>query len=131
MDTHTKPSAYMDDTNTCNISNNITIPYIPLNNWVNVTMTLYGSRIDVYINGIVSKSIVLEGVPKQNNGDVYIGSSRGFTGKISNLRYYSRKLYVNEIEKLVKTGPNKKSLDSENEVNNYNYVSFNWYTNNV
>ena len=131
MDTYTKPSAYVTKLNACELSNNITIPHIPLNSWVNITITLYGSRLDVYINGIVSKSTILDGVPKQNNGDIYLGSSRGFNGKISNLRYYSRKLYVNEIQNLVKTGPNKKSLDSDMAADNYNYFAFNWYTHNV
>lgn len=129
MDTFIKPSAYTDSMGTCHIIDN-KIPHIPINSWVNITMTLYGSKLDVYINGTVAKSMILDGVPKQNTGDIYLGSSRGFTGKISNLRYMSRRLYIKEIQDLVKKGPNHKSLDSTNSIDNYNYVSFNWYTNN-
>ena len=132
MDTYTTPGAYLnEDTNTCIIENN-KITHIPLNSWVNIILTLYGSRLDVYINGTISKSIALKGVPKQNNGDVYIGSVNGFSGNISNLRYISRKLYTNEIQAVYKKGPNRSSLDTEQVANTaYNYFSLNWYTNNV
>jgi hypothetical protein len=130
MDTFTKPGAYTDSMGTCHITDN-KIPHMPLNSWVNIIMTVYGSKLDVYINGTIAKSIILEGVPKQNTGDVYVGAAHGFTGKISNLRYLSRKLYVDEIQQIVKKGPNHTSLDSKNSLDNYNYVSFNWYTNNV
>lgn len=132
MDTYTTPSAYIDVvSNECIINDN-KIPHIPLNSWVNIVLTLYGSTLDVYINGIISKSIALKGVPKQNNGDVYIGAVNGFSGNISNLRYISRKLYTNEIQEVFKKGPNKKMLDSDLNANTTNnYFSFNWYTHNV
>jgi hypothetical protein len=132
MDTYTNPGAYIDSsTNSCVISDN-KIHHIPLNSWVNIVLTLYGSNLDVYVNGIITKSIPLKGVPKQNNGDVYIGAANGFSGNISNLRYISRKLYINEIQDVYKKGPNKVILDSELNVDtSNNYFSLNWYTNNV
>jgi len=134
MDTYDLPGAYIDGTGTtpaCVIEDN-KIPHIPLNSWVNIILTLYGSTLDVYINGIITKSIQLRGVPKQNNGDVYIGSVNGFNGNISNLRYISRKLYTNEIQGVFKKGPNKTSLDKDSDADtSYNYFSLNWYTNNV
>ena len=131
MDTYTTPGAYINsNTSKCIIEDN-KIPHIPLNSWVNILLTLYGSNLDVYINGIISKSIVLNGVPKQNNGDVSIGSVNGFSGYISTLRYISRRLYTNEIQTLFSNGPNNTSLDTEQTIDtSYNYFSFNWYTNN-
>lgn len=132
MDTYTTPGAYIDAATTSCIIGDNKIPHIPLNSWVNILLTLYGSKLDVYINGIIKKSITLRGVPKQNTGDVYVGSVNGFSGNISNLRYISRKLYTNEIQTLFKNGPNRTSLDTEqNSDTSYNYFSLNWYTNNV
>jgi hypothetical protein len=131
MDTYNSPSAYIDSNNQCTVTDN-KIPHIPLNSWVNIVLNLYGSTLDVYINGTIAKSIKLDGVPKQNNGDVYIGSVNGFNGNISSLRYISRKLYINEIQELFRKGPNKTSLDNERNYNtSNNYFSLNWYTNNV
>jgi hypothetical protein len=57
--------------NTYNVINEETlIPDIPLNKWINVIIRCQNTTLDVYINGIISRSIHLLGVPKQNYGDV-------------------------------------------------------------
>ena len=130
MDTYQQPSVYFNNQNKCNTSNAISIPNIPLNSWVNVVITCYGKQVDIYINGIISTSVELKGVPKQNSGDVYIGANNGFSGKISGLRYIARKLYNSEILDIYNKGPNTKILDSTLEIpTKQNYLAFNWYTN--
>ena len=99
--------------NTYNVINEeITIPNIPLNKWINVIIRCQNTTMDVYINGTITKSHELHGVPKQNYGNVYVAMNGGFSGYISNLWYYNYALGTNEITKLVTGGPSTKMVSS-------------------
>ncbi len=121
--------------NTYNVINEeITIPNIPLNKWINVIIRCQNTTLDVYVNGTITKSHELHGVPKQNYGNVYVAMNGGFDGYISNLWYYNYALGATEISKLVTKGPNTKLIssgpgsgtDSINLVNP-NYLSLRWF----
>jgi hypothetical protein len=71
------------------INEEVVIPGIPMNKWVNVIIRCQNTTLDVYINGTIAKSHVLNGVPKQNYGDVYVAMNGGFSGYISNLQYFN------------------------------------------
>ena len=115
--------------NTYNVINEeITIPDIPMNKWVNVIIRCQNNTLDVYINGSIIKSHNLHGVPKQNYGDVYVATNGGFDGYISNLWYYNYALGISEIQKLVKNGPNTNMKGSNGiNVKNTNYLSLRWF----
>ena len=114
--------------NTFNVINEqITIPNIPLNKWVNVIIRCENTTLDVYINGMIAKSHTLHGVPKQNYGDVFVSMNGGFSGFISNLWYYNYALGVAAIQNLVQRGPNTKMLNSGMTGKNPNYLSLRWY----
>jgi hypothetical protein len=99
--------------NTYNVINEeITIPNIPLNKWINVIIRCQNTTMDVYVNGTITKSHQLHGVPKQNYGNVYVAMNGGFSGYISNLWYYNYALGSNEITKLVTAGPSTKMISS-------------------
>ena len=80
------------------INEEIIIPDIPLNKWVNVIIRCQNTTLDVYINGTIARSINLIGVPKQNYGDVYVAMNGGFNGNISNLWYYNYALGTSKIQ---------------------------------
>jgi hypothetical protein len=115
--------------NTYDVINQETIiPDIPINKWVNVIIRCRNTTMDVYINGLVTKSVNLLGVPKQNYGDVYVAMNGGFSGYVSNLWYYNYALGATAIQNLVKNGPNTTMVGS-NAINmkNPNYLSLRWY----
>jgi len=115
--------------NTFNIINEeIIINDIPLNKWVNVIIRCENVNLDIYINGLVTKSHNLHGVPKQNYGDVYVAMNGGFSGFISNLWYYDYGLGIGTIQEIVKHGPNT-TLSGNNAINEKdpNYLSMRWY----
>jgi len=115
--------------NTFNVINEeITIPDIPLNKWVNVIIRCQNTTLDIYINGTITRSIELTGVPKQNYGDVYVAMNGGFNGYISNLWYYNYALGTAAIQKLVAAGPNTNMIGS-NGINDKlaNYLSLRWF----
>ena len=88
--------------NTYNVINEeIVIPDIPINKWVNIIIRCQNTNLDVYINGTIARSINLVGVPKQNYGDVYVAMNGGFDGYISNLWYYNYSLGTAAIQNIV------------------------------
>lgn len=115
--------------NTYNVINEeIVIPDIPINKWVNVIIRCQNTTMDVYINGTIARSINLVGVPKQNYGDVYVGMNGGFDGYISNLWYYSHALGTSEIQSIVSQGPNTTLLSGNGVVDKmYDYLSLRWF----
>ena len=110
------------------INEEIIIPDIPLNKWVNVIIRCQNTTLDVYINGTITRSVNLVGVPKQNYGDVYLGMNGGFAGNISNLWYYNYSLGTAAIQSIAEGGPNTKMIGS-NGMNDkmFNYLSLRWF----
>jgi len=113
------------------INKMITIPNIPLSNWVQIVITCQDKTFNIYLNGILIKSVLLLGVVNQNYGDVYIGSNNGFTGYISNLWYWNKTLSALEIQKLYSSGPITRSTDANmNDYKNIpksNYLALSYY----
>lgn len=111
------------------INQEILISDIPINKWVNVILRCKNTILDVYINGTITKSVTLIGVPKQNYGDVYVAMNGGFDGYISDLQYFSYAVGTNEISHLSRKGANVK-MSNENKamVMKYpDYLSLRWY----
>lgn len=115
--------------NTFNVINEeIVIPDIPLNKWVNIIIRCENTNLDVYINGTIARSINLVGVPKQNYGDVYVAMNGGFDGYISNLWYYNYALGTAAIQNIITKGPNKKMIGGNGLADNtFNYLSLRWF----
>jgi hypothetical protein len=115
--------------NTYNVINEeIVIPDIPMNKWVNIIIRCQNTTLDVYINGTIARSINLVGVPKQNYGDVYVAMNGGFDGYISNLWYYNYSLGTAAIQNIVNKGPNTKMIGGNGLADKmYNYLSLRWF----
>ena len=109
-------------------NDSIEVDDIPLKKWVNVIIRMQNTTMDVYINGTVSGRLNLIQVPMQNYYDVNVCKNGGFTGKLSNLRYYDNALNIFQISKIVASGPNTNTATKEKEITNYNYLSTSWYT---
>ena len=115
--------------NTFNVINEeILIPDVPLNKWVNVIIRCKNTTLDVYMNGTIARSINLIGTPKQNYGDVYVAMNGGFDGYISNLWYYNYALGTAAIQGISEKGPNTKMVGS-NGMNDkfFDYLSLRWF----
>uniref|UniRef100_A0A6C0H6H4 LamG-like jellyroll fold domain-containing protein n=1 Tax=viral metagenome TaxID=1070528 RepID=A0A6C0H6H4_9ZZZZ len=116
------------------INENIIIPDIPLNKWVSVIIICKNNELNIYINGIITKSHLLQGVPKQNYGDINVALNGGFNGYISNLFYYNYALGINDIQSLVSKGPNTTISSSGTSTlptsdKTSDYLSLRWYLN--
>ena len=74
-------------TSTCTIQN------IPIQQWVNFTMSVYGKTLDTYINGKLVKTCILDGpVYVDNTKDLYVTPNGGFEGATTKLAYYPNSL---------------------------------------
>jgi hypothetical protein len=115
--------------NTFNVINEeVVIPDIPINKWVSVIIRCENTKLDVYINGTVTRSVNLVGVPKQNYGDVYVAMNGGFDGYISNLWYYNYALGTAAIQRIVENGPNTKMIGSTGMNDKMrDYLSLRWF----
>ena len=123
------------DTVVSNDTNNvIEIDNIPIRKWVNVCIRLENKILDVYVNGTMTRRLVLQNVPKQNYNNVYVCQNGGFAGKLSDLRYFNYALNVFEINRILYAGPNtntnKLTLDQKAvKQGGFSYLSNLWYYN--
>lgn len=93
-----------------NNKHNCNIKDISIQKWINIIMVLDNRRLDVYLNGALYKSCMLNNVPKMNDGNVYITQDGGFSGKISDFTYANYPLSIREIQRLYRRGHNSVSL---------------------
>ena len=126
MDTFSKtgPISNIDDQRST-----IDISGVPYNKWVNVIIRAQNRILDVYVNGVLTQHKDLGYVPRQNFGDVYVCQNGGFSGKLSDLRYYAKALNVFEINGVVGWGPNLSTSPSASGQSNTDasYLSYLWY----
>jgi hypothetical protein len=111
----------------------LVVESIPIRKWVHVAIRMQNTMLDVYVNGTIAKRHNMEFAPKQNFNDVVVNANGGFSGKLSNLRYYAYALNVFELNNIVMWGPNTQpsdlSIDSRAKSGNYSYLSNMWYSN--
>ena len=112
-----------------NVIEKILIKNITLNKWINVIIRCENKTVDVYINGSMARRHVLTGLPRQNYGNVHVCMNGGFSGNLSNLRYFNYAIGTRQIESILFWGPNTSlSIESNIDRTSSNYLSFNWYT---
>lgn len=114
------------------IDDHVVIKDIPLTKWVHVAVMVKGRYLDTYINGRLKIRHTLNGLPKQNSDDIWIGNWGGFGGYLSQLRYYSYAINTAELEELIRSGPNLTSACLGNatvEGSAPPYLYYNWWTN--
>ena len=126
MDTFSKtgPISNIDEQRTT-----MDISGVPYNKWVNVIIRAQNRILDVYVNGVLTQHKDLGYVPKQNFGDVFVCQNGGFSGKLSDLRYYDKALNVFEINGVVGWGPDLSTSPSSSAQTSTDatYLSHFWY----
>lgn len=89
---------------------------IPLQKWVHVSYVLNNRNVDIYIDGKLEKSCMLDAVPDINNRPLHITprmpempgepkTDSGFYGQLSSFQYFTRALQPNEISDIYFRGP--------------------------
>lgn len=89
------------------------IESIELQRWVNITAVLNGKTVDVYIDGKMSRSCVLDGMFLVAAGDslsVTLGGPLGFGGLIGQTRVADFAYSPDRVYQIYQNGPNDTSL---------------------
>lgn len=81
------------------------IEHFPLQKWVAVNITMRSNVIDVFYDGDLKHSFILEGYPVLSDGNMLVCRDGGFNGYISNLKYSNKALPVSTIRAMYKSGP--------------------------
>ena len=109
-----------------NINEYEDIKNIPINKWFCVTIACRQNKMDIYINGTLARGATLSNIPKQNYGNVYVNNFGGFSGYISNLRYYNYYTPYAEIKNFIGKGPSMIPIDYNNSMPPY--LDTKWWT---
>jgi hypothetical protein len=84
---------------------NCQIENIPIQKWTNIIVSLYGSTLDVYLNGKLVRTCVLPGVPSvDNTSDIKVTPYGGFSGWTTNFKYWSNASNPQEAYNIYKDG---------------------------
>jgi hypothetical protein len=112
-----------------NVTEEITIDNIPIKKWVNVILRCNGNILDIFVNGTLTRRHILNSVPKQNYGDVYISMNGGFDGNTSNLKYFGYAIGTNNIQQIMRAGPNLTMISDTltPSSSGTNYLALRWH----
>jgi hypothetical protein len=78
---------------------------IPLQRWVNVNISLNNKVVDVFVNGQLAKTCIINGYPQPNVGSMDICPEGGFNGFMSSVRFSNSALSLSDINNYYKMGP--------------------------
>jgi len=86
-------------THTCHINN------VPLQKWVNLTISTYGKTLDIYLNGKLYRTCVLPNIPKVDmDGEIVITPGGGFSGWTTNFLYTPKPTNPQQAYNIYKKG---------------------------
>lgn len=94
-----------DPIHSCDVTN------IPIQRWVQVSIILWNTTTDVYINGKLARSCTHPSIPLlMSDANVYTSQGGGFNGYISKLQYFNYALDALKVYKLYLKGPIPKKI---------------------
>ena len=109
-----------------NILEFIDIDNIPIRKWVNMSIIVNNTNLNIYINEFLKARKELQSIVKQNNDDFWMNLYGGFEGFLSNIRYFPYALNYDTINKILNDGPSKlKCMDTMEFSPN---LHENWYS---
>ena len=90
---------------------------IPLQKWVHLTYVLNNRSVDIYVNGKLERTCVLEGIPVNNANDkLTVNYNNGFYGKMGKMQYFTKSLSPEEIVSLYMAGPDSATIFSSGQI---------------
>jgi hypothetical protein len=112
------------------VTNTITIPNINIQKWVNITVCFDTNNTDTYINGKLTDTQIHNEplfVPSVQGPITLCKDNTGFSGQISNAKYYNKIISPQEAWDIYKAGFSENLLG--NLLNRYN-ATFTFYQDN-
>jgi hypothetical protein len=110
----------------------ITINNLPIKKWFSLALVVQGKKVNIYVNGFVKKSVVVNSPIRQNFYPITFGSKYGgFNGELTSGAYYRYALSSYEIRNLVKSGPNMTYATGPTQISTPYYKNTWWTENRV
>ena len=109
------------------IVNFVEIDNIPVGKWFHFGLIVKQDSMDTYINGYLKKRVVLDGIPKQNFGNLYVNAFGGFAGYVSRMRYFDYAVNFSQFEEDINKGPSLEMPYSARQ--SPPYLTPYWWTN--
>ena len=121
----------MNVMNPTKMSNYTDVSNVPIGKWVHIGVVVHQRTMDIYLNGLLKSRTLLDGLPKQNFGDLYLTQNGGFNGFISRFRYFSYAVSFATIETEINHGPSLKMDSGTSDVDQMPpYLSrYYWFNN--
>ena len=95
----------MTGTQTSSVSHTCTIKNFPLQKWINLVISLQNQTLDIYLDGKLHKTCLLQGVPKiSSEAPVQITPKGGFNGWTSNFQYWDDASNPQQVYNIYKQG---------------------------
>jgi len=74
----------------------VVLPNVPLQRWVQIVIGFEGRSVDLYVNGALVKSELLNNLPRMGNSSITIVPNN-IMGKLASIQLWSRRLTVHEV----------------------------------
>ena len=88
------------------------IPDLKIQKWQHIALTVDNKNVSVYVNGVLTKSILLPNTPFLADKPMYVGQmNNNFNGYLSHLEYWNHVLDLGEISEIYKKNANSLSND--------------------
>lgn len=102
---HINMAVYPTETsNNANI-HTCTLENVPLQKWSNLTISLEGRAMDVYLDGKLVRTCMMPGVPKADPAsNILVTPEGGFNGYVASLKYLGRAINPTEAYNIYKEG---------------------------
>lgn len=97
-------NTFPSNNNDGKVFENCQIQNVPMKTWFHLAIVCINKNIDVFINGKLKKREALDGVPRLNYGNLYVGGD-SYDGYMSNMYYFAHALQIFELDRLVAEGP--------------------------
>jgi hypothetical protein len=81
------------------------IKMLPLQKWVNVIVSVYNQVVDIYVDGLLTSSCVLQRFPAISTSDVTLTPDGGFSGYVSRVKFLNSAMTVQKAKDIYNDGP--------------------------
>ncbi len=78
---------------------------VPLGRWFHLVVVVKLQSTEIFVDGLLRQVTTLDAPMKQNSGKLYVTQDGGFSGLITQLRYYDTPLSHHRINDIFKWGP--------------------------
>ncbi len=81
------------------------VKYVPLQKWVHVMVSVYNRTLDIYVDGKLSRSCLLPGVPKvDKTKNILITPGGGFSGNTAGFQYFDTESEPQKAYEIYRSG---------------------------